>query len=63
MFESHGRLDAPTFDCGTTFAPGQTITITRTNDVPNAQSYFASLSTVSFDSLDDMTSTAKPPLP
>ncbi len=52
VFESHGRLGEPTFDCGTTFARGQTITITRTNDVPNAETYLAFLSTPEHDSLD-----------
>ena len=52
VFESHGRLDAPTFDCGTTFARGQTITITRTNDVPNAQTCLAFLSTLEHNTLD-----------
>ncbi|MBQ6515173.1 MAG: hypothetical protein IJI09_10685 [Clostridia bacterium] len=42
---SRGRLDAPTFDCGTQFTAGAAITVTRTNHVSNEETCLLFLST------------------
>ena len=44
-FISGGRLDAPTFECGTQFSPGETITVTRTNHVENEETCLLFIST------------------
>ena len=44
-FISRGSLDAPTFECGTQFSPGETITVTRTNHVENEETCLLFIST------------------